>query len=316
MDANKLRELVHTCHESSKLDFKLKMHEIKLVRPTEQSDIREWTNNKEMQWAELVKDLVSLVNGNVGTWDKTGYLIVGAGDEIRPDGTRHLQDVVSDELPTRREILDKFNSYCNPYLPGIECSEQELDGRKLFVVEIPPSPYLHRLRRDLKTPRKSFSPHVVLIRRTDGEEIYEASPEEQEIIREEKRRLTQGENMSGERIAISIEVYDRRIEVYRFVRDFLFMIQREGTIKLEQLGDFVKKTDEIIFLFDASIADYIQEIYRQAVQLYSTDKQLSNSRISEKEEISRIAKENSDLLIWLSDQPDALRKRLYNYISF
>jgi hypothetical protein len=320
MNADELRELVNTHHESSKLDFKLKIHKIKPTRPTEQSAIQEWTNDKEMQWAELVKDIISLANGNVGTHEETGYLIVGAADQAGSNGTRHLQAVVSDELPTQREILDKLDSYCSPNL-GLECSEQELDGKKLFIIEIPPSLFLHRLSRQLKTPNKEFSPHVLLLRRTDGEKIYEASPEEQEILQQEKRKLIQGENMTGSRIAISPEIYDRRITVYRFVRGFLSLILTEGTVTLEQLRDFTRKTDEVIFLFDADISDYIQEIYQKAVKLYSTDKQLSGSRSSSSrlpvgEERSKISKENADLLMWLTNQFDVLRRRLYNHISF
>ncbi|NEU71709.1 transcriptional regulator [Hassallia byssoidea VB512170] len=56
-----------------------------------------------------------------------------------------------------------------------------------MVISIPPSPYLHKLSKQLRTPKKEFSPHTVLIRRGDGEEIYEASREEQDKIQQEKQ---------------------------------------------------------------------------------------------------------------------------------
>jgi hypothetical protein len=302
------------------LDFfsKPEIYKIKVVRPTEQGAIKEWCENREKQWAELVKDVISLTNGNVGTHEETGYLIIGVADKLKSDGTRHLQDVVSKELPTRSEILDKVNSYCNPPIPDIKRFEQELDGKKLFVIEIPPSPYLHRLSRQLEPPKSQggFSSHALLIRRKDGEKIYVASSEEQEALQQEKRKLIQGENMPKSRMEISPEVYDRRIAVYRSIRKFLSLIMTHANVTLEQLREFSQETDEAIFLFDSSVANYIQILYQKAVKLRYTREVLSSSQLSVGEEISSISRESSELLMWFTEQINEVRSLMYKYISF
>ncbi|UYD31072.1 ATP-binding protein (plasmid) [Tolypothrix sp. PCC 7712] len=188
MDSTTLRQLVWKPEESAKLDFKIELYKIYEPKPTTQSDIQEWVKAKEQQWAELIKDVIALANGNTGTAAQTGYLVVGADDKLKADGTPTLRDV-GNAIPTRKEILQKINSYCQPRLPDIQCEEVVVDGIKLFVVSIPPSPYLHRLSKQLKTPKKEYSPYTVLIRRGDGEETYEASPKEQIAIEKEKQSI-------------------------------------------------------------------------------------------------------------------------------
>ncbi|MGM3308476.1 AlbA family DNA-binding domain-containing protein [Anabaena sp. WFMT] len=116
----------------------------------------------------------------------TGYLVIGADDKLKSDGKPTLRDV-GNEVPTRREILEKVNSYCQPQLPDIQREEIWVDGIKLLIISIPPTPYLYRLSKQLKTPKKEYSPHTVLIRRGDGERTYEASPDEQRAMEEEKK---------------------------------------------------------------------------------------------------------------------------------
>jgi hypothetical protein len=186
MDIDRLRQFVLQPEESAKLDFKIELYKINEPKPTVQAEIQRWADAREQQWAELTKDILALANGNIGTATQIGYLIIGADDKLKPDGTPNLRDV-GNTVPTPREILDKVNSYCQIPLPDIKCKKFLLDGINLFVIWIPPSPYLHRLSKQLKTPKKEYSPHTVLIRRGDGEKTYEASPEQQRAIEQEKQ---------------------------------------------------------------------------------------------------------------------------------
>jgi hypothetical protein len=48
---------------------------------------------------------------------------------------------------------------------------------------------------------------------------------------------------------LSIESYDRKIAIYRLVRDFLHAILRDGTVDAAALAKFARETDEALFLF-------------------------------------------------------------------
>jgi hypothetical protein len=186
MDLEHLRKIVWEPRETAKLDFKIEPYKIYEPKPNIQKEIADWEDKRERQWGELVKDIIALANGNIRTAKQTGYLIIGADDKLKDDGTAKLES--AGNFPTSKEILDKVNSYCSPKVPEIQREEFLLDGFNLIVVSIPPSPYLYKLSKVLKVPKiKEYSPYTVLIRREDGESTYEASQIEAETIEKEKR---------------------------------------------------------------------------------------------------------------------------------
>jgi hypothetical protein len=185
MDNTRLRQLVWKPEENAKLDFKIEPYKIYEPRPTISSEIDKWRDAREQQWAELTKDIIALTNGNIGTAEETGYLVIGAGDKLKADGKPTLRNV-SETVPTQTEILQKVNSYCYPEIPDLQCEKFVVESVNLLVISIPPSPYLHRLLKQLKPPKGDYSPHAVLIRRKDGEKTYVASPVEIEAIENEK----------------------------------------------------------------------------------------------------------------------------------
>ena len=170
MDVEQLRQLVSQPRESAKLDFKIAPYKL---------------DESEEHWAELVKDVLALTNGNTGTATQNAFLIIGADDKLKPDGIPNLRDVI-EKVPTSTDILRKVNKYCSPRLVNLSAEIVSLNGKRLFIISIPPSPYLHKLSQQLKTPKKEYSPHTLLVRRGDGEETYEASDEEKKALQQEK----------------------------------------------------------------------------------------------------------------------------------
>lgn len=320
MDIEELRKVILQPEEGSKLDFKIEPYKLNEPKPDNPKNLQEWKDNKEQAWAELTKDILALANGNIGTATQTAYLIIGADDKLKPDGTPHLRDV-GDMMPSRKEILNKVNSYCKPPLPNIDCDYlTPLDSKRLFIISIPPSPYLHSLSRQLKTPKKEYSPHTVLIRRGDGEQTYEASPSEQDAILNEKKLTLNNSNSQKSEPRershpLDFEVYEKKIEVYRSTRKFIASVLIEGTITAEKLAEFSQNTDEALFLFDKRVADYLQELYKKAVKLYLSNRRISSSLLPIGEERSKLSEENSDLLMWFTEQLEVVRNLFYEYIS-
>lgn len=95
---------------------------------------------------------------------------------------------------------------------------------------------------------------------------------------------------------LSLEVYERKIHIYRIVREFLSIIFTHATVSIEQLQQFPRDTDEAIFLFDRELADYLREIYKKAVSLYYIHERLMDQRLPVGEERSKLAEENERLL--------------------
>lgn len=137
---------------------------------------------KRQQRDELVKDVLSLVNGSPDSVGKPAYLVIGADDVLDPRGQRQLHDVGDlDAEGLRRTIIQLVSSASEPALQDLLFDLVELEGFRLAVVTVPPSPHLHETTRDVS----SFSERAVFVRR--GESIRVASAGERDAISRLKR---------------------------------------------------------------------------------------------------------------------------------
>jgi len=118
-----------------------------------------------------------------------------------------------------------------------------------------------------------------------------------------------------DRQQLSTEVYDRRIQTYRTVRDFLGAIARKGTVTFDELNKFSTDTDEALFIFNRNIADYLRELYKKAVTLHITNKKLTTQYFAAGEDSSKVAEEDAELLVWFSEQFEVARERFYACIA-
>lgn len=139
---------------------------------------------KNKQRGELIKDILALANGNSIVAGDTAYLVIGADNKKKEDETRTLFDV-GDHRLTPRNILDIVNPACEPALEDIFCDEVDIEGKRLLIITISPTPYLHETTRRLETSDSFFSERTVFVRHNEGTEI--ASAKERDTISQIKR---------------------------------------------------------------------------------------------------------------------------------
>lgn len=173
MTTEKLRQLIQQ-PEGVKLEFKQELYHID--HPDK--------NVRNMQWDEFIKDILALANGNVGTVHETGYLIIGIEDK-----TKRLYDVGDvDTKEFTQQLLAKLRSACHPNFPNIRCELVELEGVRVLILTIPPTPYVYETTRRLQTsPNTYYNEKSVFIR--SGDSICLAGQEERTNILEEKQQL-------------------------------------------------------------------------------------------------------------------------------
>lgn len=169
IDEHKLKEFLALNEESPKVEFKLK-YELS-------------GQNKSKNTDELAKDLLALTNTAGRAAEDFAYLIIGAGDTLKADGTRDALDVRASNF-SREQFLNIVNARCTPPVAELRYAVIEHGGNFYGVVEIPPSPYIHELTRNLDTPRGSWQFGAVLIRR--GSQIGIAGRSEMKQMEREK----------------------------------------------------------------------------------------------------------------------------------
>jgi predicted HTH transcriptional regulator len=142
---------------------------------------------------ELIKDILSLANGNTNVAGEKSYLIIGVSDELN-NGVRDLSDVVSQKPITRQRLLDIVNAVCEPAIEDILCDPLTVDGKRLIAITIFPSPHVFETIKELKTSRPSYDPYTVFVRHGDG--VRTASTKERIALQQLKKlRFTETRNV-------------------------------------------------------------------------------------------------------------------------
>jgi len=101
------------------------------------------------------------------------------------------------------------------------------------------------------------------------------------------------------------ETYERRLHIYRTIQSFLSEVLREGTTNYNNALKFLSDTSEAYFLFDNSVQEKIDFIYKNSIEMASLNNQLysqdgSRGLPSGKERYS-IVNKHSKLLKWHSE---------------
>ncbi len=67
--------------------------------------------------------------------------------------------------------------------------------------------------------------------------------------------------------SISIELYRLRYPVYTAFKKFVLSILRDASVSNDDISQFIKGTEDALFLFGAEIEEYLETVYKQAVQI-------------------------------------------------
>lgn len=157
MDVNKLKLLISK-NENAKLEFK-----------------EQWYHKSQKN--EMVKDIISIANGNPQTIGDIGYLIIGIEDK-----TKIVKGVTLDKgiAELEQEVLQNINNYATPPITHITFDDTfNINGKKILVITIPTHNYLIYLSKDLQTLKRTERKNSAFYR--EGEKVSIASPD---IVRE------------------------------------------------------------------------------------------------------------------------------------
>ena len=118
------------------------------------------------------------------------------------------------------------------------------------------------------------------------------------------------------RVRLKHELYERRVAVFRGVLSHLSAVLRWTRVKDEDLVELIKTSSEKEFLFDKDVCEYIEGVYQKSVKLWYTGNQLHDrpDPIPPSEERTALARENSELIKWMTDQIPELRNKFSKYL--
>ncbi len=142
-------------------------------------------NGRQRERDELRRDILALANGNPHTVAENKYLIIGRADKPNPNGIYELFDI-GDQYPTADDLLKLMTDVAYPPLNAISSELLTVEGKRLLVITIPPTEYVHETTKVLKTPKRDYTEYTVFMRR--DESIAVASASDRAAIRRAKQR--------------------------------------------------------------------------------------------------------------------------------
>ena len=114
---------------------------------------------------------------------------------------------------------------------------------------------------------------------------------------------------------LTVALYEKMHMVYDGVKDLIGAAVGKAALSNQDIRAFSISTQESVFLFEADIKDYLQEVRMKANELHAYSMQL-DGQLPVGEERSRLARQHMELVKWFSAQYEASTQKFYKYLSF
>jgi hypothetical protein len=114
---------------------------------------------------------------------------------------------------------------------------------------------------------------------------------------------------------IGLDVYDRRIPIYLKARQFVRDVAETLRPELKLILKFSAETDEALFLFDESTAQYLETLFKKALRLHTMG--LMRERMASDDEVENfqaLVDEDFALAVWFAEQPEEIRARFAPFL--
>jgi hypothetical protein len=111
----------------------------------------------------------------------------------------------------------------------------------------------------------------------------------------------------------SLDVYNARIPIYRTTVEFLRTIAKDRRPENPNVWKFARDTEEALFLFDETIAEYLTLLFRKALRLHAVD--LMRAAPETPGNIAELIEEQTNLSLWFIDQYDDVRAKFAPFLQ-
>lgn len=121
---------------------------------------------------------------------------------------------------------------------------------------------------------------------------------------------------SNRKVGVSLDVYDRRVPIYGATVQFVLDVLKDLRPEVKLILKFAADTDQALFLFDESIAEYLADLFKRALRLHTLE--LMRTRMQtddrEMENFPALVKEETALAEWFSQQHGEIRARFAPFL--
>jgi hypothetical protein len=118
------------------------------------------------------------------------------------------------------------------------------------------------------------------------------------------------------RSGVSLDVYDRRLPIYGATVQFVLDVLKDLRPEVKLILKFAADTDQALFLFDESIAEYLADLFKRALRLHTLELMRTRTQTDDREmeNFPALVKEETDLAEWFSQQHGEIRTRFAPFL--
>jgi hypothetical protein len=113
-------------------------------------------------------------------------------------------------------------------------------------------------------------------------------------------------------VRLQHDLYDRRYKLYESTKTFVLRVCRERAVDTESIFTFVRDTGDAVFLLDADMVNYIDEIRVRANRLDFLRSVINLPEYYERR--ATLIEEEGQLFLWFVDQFDVLRDKFKPFL--
>ena len=114
--------------------------------------------------------------------------------------------------------------------------------------------------------------------------------------------------------SLSIELYDRRLRIYRAAKELIGRIVADAAIEMAAVRQFSADTEEGAFLFDEGVSEFLSELYKRGIWLATLTEILKREHPGEKR--GHHVDKQMELVLWFNEQFAELRSRMAPFLTF
>lgn len=113
-----------------------------------------------------------------------------------------------------------------------------------------------------------------------------------------------------------LDLYDRRLRIYREIIKTIGLVQRDADISTENLTIFLGEVSEADFLFDNEISLYIKELYSHGINLWRNNKDYRDDTQTKPEGYNhtKIAENINAEITWFTKQFNVSKDLFSKYL--
>lgn len=113
---------------------------------------------------------------------------------------------------------------------------------------------------------------------------------------------------------LTVELYDRRMRIYHLAKDLIASVIATGAADIEAVRKFSVDTEEGLFLFDRSVAEFLAELYKQGIMLALLTQMLKPEPLGERR--VQLVTKQGEVALWFNEQFSELRSKMAPFLTF